>query len=99
MTASLNWHEVLQNNLPDLMKSVNEIRKCTTSDGALTSETKTLMTLLGDMILGHAEGVASIARQARIDGISDEAIKETIEVAYLMGGLPALITGANAFRN
>jgi alkylhydroperoxidase/carboxymuconolactone decarboxylase family protein YurZ len=30
-------------------------------------------------------------------GASEDEISETIRVAFLMGGLPALSTGANAF--
>jgi alkylhydroperoxidase/carboxymuconolactone decarboxylase family protein YurZ len=30
---------------------------------------------------------------------SEEEIKEALGVAYLMGGLPAMVAGSNAFRN
>jgi alkylhydroperoxidase/carboxymuconolactone decarboxylase family protein YurZ len=98
MTSPFNWQESLKENMPDLMKHVNEMRKGISADGAIPAKTKTLMMLLGDAILGHAEGVASIARQARAAGITDEEIRETISIAFIMGGLPALITGSNAFR-
>jgi alkylhydroperoxidase/carboxymuconolactone decarboxylase family protein YurZ len=99
MTSPFNWHEALQQNLPDLMKHVNELREEISADGVLTARTKTLMMLMGDALLGHSEGVTSIARQARAAGVSDEEISETIGVAFIMGGLPALITGSNAFRD
>ena len=98
MTSPFNWNEALQQNMPDLMKHVNEIRGELSADGAIPAKTKTLMMLMGDSLLGHAEGVANIARQARSSGVSDEEIIETIKVAFMMGGLPALITGSNAFR-
>lgn len=98
MTTPFNWHEVLQQNVPDLMMHVNEIRGELSADGALPAKTKTLMMLMGDALLGHADGVANIARQARSAGVSDEEIIETVKVAFMMGGLPALITGSNAFR-
>jgi alkylhydroperoxidase/carboxymuconolactone decarboxylase family protein YurZ len=98
MTSPFNWQQALQDNVPELMKHVNEIRRETGADGALPAKTKTLMMLLGDAILGHADGVANIARQARSAGISDKEISETVEIAFMMGGLPALITASNAFR-
>jgi alkylhydroperoxidase/carboxymuconolactone decarboxylase family protein YurZ len=99
MTSQFNWQQTLQSNLPELMEHVNDMRKKTSSDGALPAKTKTLMMLLGDAILGHSEGVANIARQAKASGVSDNEIKETIEIAFMMGGLPALITGSSAFRD
>ena len=99
MASPYNWHEALQQNLPGLMKHVNELREEISADGVLPARSKTLMMLMGDALLGHSEGVASIARQARAAGVSDEEISETIKVAFMMGGLPALITGSNAFRD
>ena len=32
-------------------------------------------------------------------GVSDDEIAETVAVAFLMGGMPGLVTGANAFRD
>jgi len=59
---------------------------------------KTMMTMLCDALLGHADGVANIANRARAAGASEEEIAETVGVAFLFGGMPALVTGANAFR-
>ena len=98
MTSPHNWQQALQDNVPELMKHVNEIRKETGVDGALPAKTKTLMMLLGDALLGHADGVANIARQARAAGISDKEIAETVEIAFMMGGLPVLITASRAFQ-
>ncbi|MBN2239467.1 MAG: carboxymuconolactone decarboxylase family protein [Dehalococcoidales bacterium] len=98
MTTPHNWQQALQDNLPELMKHVNEIRQGVGADGALPAKTKTLMMLLGDAILGHSDGVANIARGARAAGVTDEEIRETVEIAFMMGGLPALITGSSAFR-
>jgi alkylhydroperoxidase/carboxymuconolactone decarboxylase family protein YurZ len=84
--------------MPELMNQIGQIRQETGSDGALPAKTKTLMMMLGDALLGHAEGVANIARGARSAGITDEEIKETVAIAFIMGGLPALITASNAFK-
>ena len=93
-----NWQEELAQNMPKLMKQIGTIRQETGADGALPAKTKTLMMMLGDALLGHAEGVANIARGARAAGVTDEEIKETVAIAFMMGGLPTLITASNAFR-
>ena len=48
--------------------------------------------------MGHDGGVTTIANRARAAGASEEEIAETVGVAFLMGGLPALVTGSNAFK-
>ena len=93
-----NWQEVLAQNMPELMDQIGTIRQETGADGALPAKTKTLMMMLGDALLGHAEGVANIARGARAAGVTEEEIKETVAIAFMMGGLPVLITASNAFR-
>ena len=67
------------------------------ADGALSAKTKTLMTMLCDALSGREDGVAVIADRARRLGATEEEIAETLRVAYLMGGFPALATGSNAF--
>jgi len=57
------------------------------------------MMMLCDALLAHPDGVANIAKRARDLGASDAEIVETLAVAFLMGGLPGLNTGANAFRD
>lgn len=93
-----NWQDSLSQNMPELMEQIGTIRQETGSDGALPAKFKTLMMMLGDALLGHAEGVANIARGARVAGVTEEEIKETVAIAFMMGGLPALITASNAFR-
>lgn len=68
------------------------------TDGALSAKTKTLMTMLCDALCGREDGVAVIADRARGLGATEDEIAETLRVAYLMGGLPALVTGVNAFK-
>ena len=56
------------------------------------------MMMLCDSLLSHPDGVQAIASRARGMGASKEEIAETLQVAFLMGGLPALVTGCNAFQ-
>jgi alkylhydroperoxidase/carboxymuconolactone decarboxylase family protein YurZ len=94
-----NWRDNLGKHAPDMLKHITSLQENITKDGALSLKTKTLMMMLSDALLGHTEGVANIARQARAQGASEEEIAETVAVAFLMGGMPGLVTGSNAFRD
>ena len=96
---AVNWQTILEKHAPELLKQSAELRKMVMTEGALSIKTKTLMTMLCDALLGHTNGVANIAKRARSLGASDAEIAETLAVAFLMGGMPGLVTGANAFRD
>ncbi len=98
MTQPATWQDILQKNAPELLEVVNGARKSVLTDGALSLKVKTLMTMLCDALLSHPEGVANIANRARAAGATEEEIAETVGVAFLFGGMPALVTGANAFK-
>ena len=98
MTQTASWQTLLEENAPDLMKAVSGTRDTVLVDGALSLKVKTLMTMLCDALLAHPDGVANIANRARAAGATEEEIAETIGVAFLFGGMPALVTGSNAFR-
>ena len=95
----VNWQSVLEKQSPEVLKHVNGLREAVLAEGALSLKTKTLMTMLCDALLGHADGVANIARRARALGATEGEIAETLAVAFLMGGMPGVVTGANAFRD
>ena len=88
----------LEQTDPALLEQVLQVMQMTNAPGALDAKTKTLMSLLGDAILGHAEGCASLGQRARREGASEAEIQETLRMAYQMGGLPALITALSACR-
>ena len=92
------WQTMLEKSAPDLLKDVASVRESVLTEGALSLKVKTLMTMLCDALLGHHDGVTAIANRARSAGASEEEIAETLGVAFLFGGMPALVTGANAFR-
>jgi len=98
VTQPASWQELLKSGAPDILKVSEDARDAILPDGALSNKTKTLMTMLCDALLGHDGGVTTIANRARAAGASEEEIAETVGVAFLMGGLPALVTGANAFK-
>ena len=96
---TITWQTILQKHAPELLKEVTGLRETVLADGALSVKTKTLMMMLCDALLAHPDGVANIANRARALGASEAEIAETLSVAFLMGGLPGLVTGANAFRD
>ncbi|MEE8465029.1 MAG: carboxymuconolactone decarboxylase family protein [Dehalococcoidia bacterium] len=98
MTQPTTWQDLLQKDAPELLKVVNGARDSVLTDGALSLKVKTLMTMLCDALLAHPDGVANIANRARAAGATEEEIAETVGVAFLFGGMPALVTGANAFK-
>ncbi len=93
-----SWQELLAANAPSLNKEVTSVRESVLVDGALSLKVKVLMTMLCDALLGHDGGVATIAGRARAAGATEEEIAETVGVAFVMGGTPALVTGCNAFK-
>ena len=93
------WKTILEESTPDLFKMATELQKTVLVEGTLSIKTKTLMMMLCDTLLTHNDGVANLAKQARDLGASNAEITETLAVALMMGGLPALVTGANAFRD
>ncbi len=93
-----SWQSMLEKNAPEVFKQVSGLQQMVTAEGDLSVKTKTLMMMLCDALLGHTEGVANLAKRARSLGASEAEITETLAVAFLMGGMPGLVTCANAFR-
>ena len=81
-----------------MYKDVTSLREHALSEGALPLKVKVMMTMLCDALLGHDDGVKNNANRARAVGATEAEIAETVGVAFVMGGTPALVTGANAFR-
>ena len=89
---------IIEENAPQLYQDVTSVREHVLSEGALPLKVKVMMTMLCDALLGHDDGVKNIANRARAVGATEAEIAETVGVAFVMGGTPALVTGANAFR-
>ena len=88
---------VLEKNDPKMAEFLSTGREFIMTDGALSAKVKTLMTMVCDAILAHEGGVKVIANRARGMGAKEE-IAEAVRVAFLFGGLPALVTACNAFQ-
>ena len=90
------WMRRLQQYDPDFADMYASMNKRVLKDGAIPAKYKILMTMIVDAIMAHPEGCASLANRARSAGASEAEINEAIEVAYLFGGTPALVTAINA---
>ena len=93
------WIQTLQQRDPEFAQSYLSQRERILKDGAIPAKYKHLMTMIVDALLSHPDGVATIANRARAAGASEAEIMEAVEVAYLFGGTPAMVTAANAFRS
>ena len=90
--------EALEKFDPELLKQMTSLQEFVGAAGALPTKIKTLMSMLGDAILGHGEGVRAIAEQARAQGATEQEIAETVRMAFFCAGMPGLVTGTYAFR-
>jgi alkylhydroperoxidase/carboxymuconolactone decarboxylase family protein YurZ len=88
----------MQQRDPEFTNSYMAQRDRILKDGAIPAKYKILMTMIVDALLSHPDGVTNIANRARAAGATEAEINEAVEVAYLFGGTPALVTAVNAFR-
>jgi len=93
------WIKPMQERDPKFVESYLAQREHILKDGAIPAKYKHLMTMIVDALDSHPDGVANIANRARSAGASEAEIQEAVEVAYLFGGTPALVTAMNAFKN
>ena len=88
----------LGTKIPETMKSFNNLHEASTANGALNSKTKELIAL-GISITVRCDGcIAFHVNDALKGGASSEEILETIGVAVMMGGGPALMYGCEALE-
>jgi alkylhydroperoxidase/carboxymuconolactone decarboxylase family protein YurZ len=92
------WIQQLQQRDPKFAETVLTQREHVLKDGAIPAKYKILMTMIVDAITAHPDGCANIANRARAAGATEAEINEAVQVAYLFGGTPALVTAVNAFR-
>src|SRR5438093_320426 len=92
------WIQPLQQRDPKFVDTYMAQREHILRDGAIPAKYKHLMTMIVDALQTHPDGVQTIANRARAAGASEAEIQEAVEVVYLFGGTPALVTAMNAFR-
>lgn len=82
---------------PKLLSSFGTLHKNAMADGVLSTKIKELIAL-GMAVTAKCDGcIAYHVRDALIAGATEEEIIETLGVAVLMGGGPALIYSEEAF--
>jgi alkylhydroperoxidase/carboxymuconolactone decarboxylase family protein YurZ len=89
---------VLKQHDPKLYALVGQVREHAMQEGAIPTRIKTLMAFLCDAVRDRHEAARVLAGVARAQGASEAEIAETLAVAYWIGGVHALNTGAEAFR-
>ena len=92
------WIQPLQQRDPQFVEWYMSQREHILRDGATPAKYKHLMTMIVDALTTHPDGVTTIANRARAAGASEAEIQEAVEVTYLFGGTPALVTAMNAFK-
>jgi len=92
------WIQPLQQRDPKFVEWYMNQREHILRDGAIPAKYKHLMTMIVDALTTHPDGVTTIANRARAAGASEAEIQEAVEVTYLFGGTPALVTAMNAFK-
>ena len=84
--------------IPETMSGFSALHKASIADGALTTKTKELIAL-GIAITVRCDGcIAFHVNDALKSGASSEEIMETVGVAVLMGGGPAVVYGCEAME-
>lgn len=96
--AVSEWLQKIKDADPQLAEMYLAQRDQIMKDGAIPAKYKILMTMIVDALLAHPTGCAVIADRARAAGATEAEIKEAVQVAYLFGGTPALVTATNAYR-
>jgi alkylhydroperoxidase/carboxymuconolactone decarboxylase family protein YurZ len=91
------WIQPLQQRDQKFVDSYMAQREHILRDGAIPAKYKHLMTMIVDALQTHGDGVKAIADRARGAGASEAEVLEAVEVVYLFGGTPALVTAMNAF--
>lgn len=86
----------LARRIPDTMKGFSALHSGALAEGSLNKATKELIAV-GIAVAGHCQGcIAFHVKGALSAGATAEQIEETIGVAVLMGGGPAMIYGCEA---
>jgi alkylhydroperoxidase/carboxymuconolactone decarboxylase family protein YurZ len=92
------WIQPLYQRDPKFVETYMAQREHVLRDGAIPAKYKHLMTMMVDALQTHPDGVTTIANRARAAGATEAEIQEAVEVVYLFGGTPALVTAMNAFK-
>ena len=82
----------------EMLKRVREQNEFVYADGALPRKVKLLIAMVFDAAHGAANGVRSLADQARKAGASIQEIAEALRVAYHLNGVGVLYTASAGLK-
>lgn len=86
----------LRADLPEVMKSFNDLARAATKDGALDKKTKELIALALGVAM-HCDACIGFHTQALVKlGATKAEVEEALGMAVYMGGGPSLMYSANA---
>lgn len=88
----------LETEIPSVVDGFNSLHKAAISEGALSSKIKELIALSIAITVRCDGCIAFHVREALKSGASSQEIIETIGVAVLMGGGPAVVYGCEALE-
>jgi len=101
---SKNYHDLRKSisklglKLPEVMSSFNTLHSASIAEGALSTKTKELIAL-GIAITVRCDGcIAFHVHNALSSGATTQEIIETVGVAVIMGGGPAVVYGSEALE-
>ncbi len=83
---------------PVMLKRVREADEFIYADGALPRKVKLLIAMAFDAAHGAANGVRSLAHQAKKAGATNQEIAEALRVASHLGGVGALYTASAGLK-
>ncbi len=93
-----HWMQKLEHEVPDVMKGFGALHVASTKPGALDTRTKELIAL-SIAITVRCDGCISFhVHDAMKAGAVKEEIVETVSMAILMGGGPAVVYGIEALQ-
>ena len=97
LTADINkYSAAYRKEAPEVMKAFGELARAATSAGALDEKTKELIAI-GISVAIRCDGcIGAHVAAALKAGATKQELIETIDVAVLMGGGPAIIYGTQA---
>jgi AhpD family alkylhydroperoxidase len=81
---------------PGVMSAFMQLHKSSLDDGALSAKTKELISLAIAIVVRCDGCISFHVHDALAAGVTREEIVETVGVAVLMGGGPALVYGCEA---
>lgn len=82
---------------PEFAQEIEKILTLSLKENSLDPKTRVLIALALDAACGATEGVASLAKQARALGVSEQEIADTLRLAYFVTSIPTLKTSFAAF--